>query len=242
MDAKVRLYVDQPLGMGQAVAVGPEQANYLFAVMRLPVGANVFLFNGQDGEWIASVEDAGKKRGLLRCAVQSRPQVLPPDLWLVFSPVKKDRTNFIVEKAVELGVRRVMPVQSRFTNAERWRQDKQVAHAVEAAEQCGATFVPEIAEVQSLDRALAGWSEDRVLFWADETLSRQDAVSMPVLAAKTPSAILIGPEGGFSDEEKAKLRGLPFIRPMRLGPRILRAETAAIAAIVLWQQNFGDWQ
>lgn len=242
MDAKVRLFVDQPLGMGQAVAVGPEQANYLFAVMRLPVGANVLLFNGQDGEWIASVEDAGKKRGLMRCVAQARPQVLPPDLWLVFSPVKKDRTNFIVEKAVELGVRRVIPVQTRFTNSERWRQDKQVAHAVEAAEQCGATFVPEIADIQTLDRLLSGWNEERVLFWADETLSREAAGTMPELAAHTPSAILIGPEGGFSDEEKAKLRALSFIRPMRLGPRILRAETAAIAAIVLWQQNFGDWQ
>ncbi|WP_435259960.1 16S rRNA (uracil(1498)-N(3))-methyltransferase [Thioclava sp. FR2] len=242
MDAKVRLFVDQPLGMGQAVAVGPEQANYLFAVMRLPVGANVLLFNGQDGEWIASVEDAGKKRGLLRCVSQARPQLLPPDLWLVFSPVKKDRTNFIVEKAVELGVRRVIPVQTRFTNSERWRQDKQVAHAVEAAEQCGATFVPEIADIQTLDRLLSGWNENRVLFWADETLSREAAGIMPELAAHTRSAILIGPEGGFSDEEKAKLRALSFIRPMRLGPRILRAETAAIAAIVLWQQNFGDWR
>jgi 16S rRNA (uracil1498-N3)-methyltransferase len=207
MDAKVRLYVDQPLGPGQAVALGPEQATYLFAVMRLPVGAGVLVFNGQSGEWLARVEDAGKRRGLLLCLEQTRPQVSPPDLWLVFSPVKKERTNFIVEKAVELGVARVLPVTTRFTNSERWRQDKQTAHAIEAAEQCGATHVPQVDDIQPLDRLLAGWPEVRLLFWADESLARDDdgADGTPV-APGTPAAILIGPEGGFSDEEKAKLR------------------------------------
>lgn len=244
MDAKVRLYVDQPLGMGQAVAVGPDQANYLFAVMRLAPGAAVMLFNGQDGEWLAHVEDAGKRRGVLRCAQQTRPQEMPPDLWLVFSPVKKDRTAFIVEKAVELGVRRVVPVQTRFTNAERWRQDKQVAHAVEAAEQCGATFVPEVGDVQPLDRVLAGWPEGRLLFWADESLAAGDhgaRAGIGTVERGTPAALLIGPEGGFAEAEKDRLRGLPFVRPLRLGPRILRAETAALAAIVVWQQACGDW-
>lgn len=241
MDAKVRLYVDQPLGAGQAVAVGPEQANYLFAVMRLPVGAAVLLFNGREGEWRAVVQDAGKKRGLLLCETQTRPQAAPPDLWLIFSPVKKERTNFIVEKAVELGVRRVMPVQTRFTNSERWRQDKQVAHAIEAAEQCGATHVPDVAEIQTLDRVLVGWPADRLLFWADESLADGGADGIGPAARGHPAAILIGPEGGFSEEEKQRLRALPFVRPMRLGPRILRAETAAIAALVLWQQACGDW-
>lgn len=245
MDAKVRLYVDQPLGKGQAVAVGPDQASYLFAVMRLPVGAGVALFNGRDGEWLARVEDAGKKRGALRCETPLRPQTLPPDLWLIFAPVKKDRTAFIVEKAVELGVSRIIPVQTRFTNAERWRQDKQVAHAIEAAEQCGATYVPQVTDIQPLEKVLAGWPGDRVLFWADETLARSDAEDradqMGNVARGTPSAVLIGPEGGFSDAEKAALRDLPKVRPLRLGPRILRAETAAIAALVIWQQTCGDW-
>ena len=236
----VRLYVDQPLGAGQAVAVGPEQANYLFAVMRLAVGAEVLLFNGRDGEWRAVVQDAGKRRGALLCQHQTRPQSLPPDVWLIFSPIKKDRTNFIVEKAVELGARRVLPVQSRFTNSERWRQDKQVAHAIEAAEQCGATFVPDVAEMQPLDRVLATWPEGRLLFWADETLAR-DGMGAHALEKGVPAAILIGPEGGFSDEEKTRLRALPFVRPLRLGPRILRAETAAVAAMVIWQQACGDW-
>ena len=242
MDAKVRLYVEQPLGQGQAVAVGPEQANYLFSVMRLPVGAGVLLFNGRDGEWLARVQDAGKRRGAMVCEAQTRPQSVPPDLWLLFSPVRKERTNFIVEKAVELGVARVMPVVTRFTQSERWRQDKQRSHAIEAAEQCGATYVPDVADVQPLDRVIATWPEGRVLFWADETRAGPGADLAGLVAPGTPSALLIGPEGGFSDDEKTRLRGLPFVRPMSLGPRILRAETAAMAAIVLWQQAFGDWQ
>jgi 16S rRNA (uracil1498-N3)-methyltransferase len=130
---KVRLYVDQPLGTGQAVALGPEAANYLFNVMRLAPGAHVALFNGRDGEWQAEVVEAGKRQGIALCQTQTAPQVMPPDLWLMFTPVKKDRTAFIVEKAVELGVARLMPVATRHMNSERWRVDKQTAHAVEAA-------------------------------------------------------------------------------------------------------------
>ena len=242
MDAKVRLYVDQPLGAGQAVAVGPEQANYLFAVMRMAVGDAVLLFNGRDGEWLARVQDAGKRRGALVCQAQTRPLLPPPDLWLLFSPVRKERTHFIVEKAVELGVARLLPVTTRYTNSERWRQDKHLAHAIEAAEQCGATSVPEVGDVQPLDRVLTGWPEGRVLIWADEALAGRSAALTGSVAPGMPSAILVGPEGGFSDDEKARLRGLPFVRPVSLGPRILRAETAAIAALVLWQTAAGDWR
>ena len=244
MDAKVRLYVEQALGPGQAVAVGPEQASYLFSVMRLPVGAGVLLFNGRDGEWLARVEDAGKRRGAMVCETQTKVQGHPPDLWLIFSPIKKERTNFIVEKAVELGAARLMPVAMRFTQSERWRQDKQLAHAVEAAEQCGATFVPDVADIQPLDRVLAAWPGGRVLFWADESMVAGEGAREPMapVAPGTPSAVLIGPEGGFSDDEKARLRAAPFVRPLSLGPRILRAETAAIAALVLWQKAYGDWR
>ena len=242
MDAKVRLYVDQPLGAGQAVAVGPEQATYLFAVMRLPVGAAVLLFNGRDGEWLARVVDAGKRRGALLCEAQTKALQLPPDLWLLFSPVRKERTHFIVEKAVELGVARLVPVTTRFTQGERWRQDKHLAHAIEAAEQCGATCVPDVGEVQTLERVLAGWPADRALLWADEALSGRSSALTGGIVPGGPAAILVGPEGGFSDEEKARLRGLPFVRPISLGPRILRAETAAVAALVLWQAAAGDWR
>jgi 16S rRNA (uracil1498-N3)-methyltransferase len=237
---KVRLYVDQPLGAGQAVALGPEAANYLFNVMRLGRGAHVALFNGRDGEWQAEVAEAGKRQGIAVCQAETAPQVMPPDLWLMFSPVKKDRTAFIVEKAVELGVARLKPVATRHMNSERWRVDKQTAHAVEAAEQCGATFVPEVDDLQPLDRVLSHWPEGRRLYWADETLAKASSTPAAVIAG--PAAILIGPEGGFSEEEKTRLRALSFVRPLALGPRILRAETAALAALVLWQSTVGDWQ
>jgi 16S rRNA (uracil1498-N3)-methyltransferase len=237
---KVRLYVDQPLGTGQAVALGPEAANYLFNVMRLARGAHVALFNGRDGEWQGEVVEAGKRQGIALCQTQTAPQVMPPDLWLLFTPVKKDRTAFIVEKAVELGVARLMPVATRHMNSERWRVDKQTAHAVEAAEQCGATFVPAVDDLQPLDRVVSQWPEDRTLYWADETLAKGSLTPAAVIAG--PAAILIGPEGGFSEDEKTRLRALPFVRPLALGPRILRAETAALAALVLWQSTVGDWR
>lgn len=238
--AKVRLYVDQPLAAGQPVAVSADQANYLFNVMRLGAGAAVALFNGRDGEWLARVEQAGKRGGILRPEVQAAPLRLPPDLWLLFAPVKKARTDFIVEKAVELGVARLQPVQTRRTQGDRIRADKMRAHAIEAAEQCGATFVPEVAEMAPLDRLLAGWPGGRRLLWADEGLAGTAAgfAALP----PGPWAILIGPEGGFAPEERERLARLPQVTAVSLGPRILRAETAAVAAMTLWQAHLGDWR
>jgi len=239
--AKIRLYVDQPLAAGQPVAVGADQANYLFNVMRLQPGAAVALFNGRDGEWLARVEQAGKRAGILRAEAHSAPLMLPPDLWLLFAPIKKARTDFIVEKAVEMGVARILPVQTRHTNSERIRQDRLQAHAVEAAEQCGATFVPEVAELVALDRLLAGWPAERRILWADETLAGARA-ALEGQPKGQPWAILIGPEGGFSADEQKRLRALPAVVPVALGPRILRADTAAVAALTLWQTVLGDWQ
>ena len=239
--AKVRLYVDQPLAPGQAVALNGDQAHYLFAVMRLAVGARVALFNGRDGEWQARIAEAGKRGGLALCEECSAPLQLPPDLWLMFAPIKKARTDFIVEKAVELGAARILPVQTRHTNSERIRQDRLQAHAVEAAEQCGATFVPEVAELAALDRLLAGWPPERRLLWADETLAGARA-ALEGQPKGQPWAILIGPEGGFSADEQQRLRALPAVVPVALGPRILRADTAAVAALTLWQTVLGDWQ
>ena len=235
--AKIRLCVDHPLGPGQSVPLTEAQAHYLFGVMRLGVGGPVLLFNGRDGEWLGRVAEAGKRRGALVCEGQARAQDMPPDLWLLFAPLKKARTDFVVEKAVELGVRRIVPVQTDFTNADRVRRDKMIAHAVEAAEQCGAMTVPEVAEVQPLAKVLAGWSKERALIFADEGMDSATATMPPA-----PAAILIGPEGGFSDAERMRLRALPFVSPVPLGPRILRAETAAVAAVTLWQAAQGDWR
>ena len=248
MDAKVRLYVDQPLAQGQAVALSQDQAHYLFSVMRLAPGAVVAVFNGRDGEWRAEVAEAGKRGGLLICDRQTRPLRMPPDLWLLFAPIKKARTDFIVEKAVEMGARRIQPVQTRHTNSERIRQDRLQAHAVEAAEQCGGTFVPEVADLVALDRLLAGWPADRRILWCDESLVGAAQLLAggleggPEGAEPGPWAILIGPEGGFSEAEKARLRAMPQVSAVSLGPRILRADTAAVAALALWQASLGDWR
>jgi 16S rRNA (uracil1498-N3)-methyltransferase len=238
-EAKIRLYVDQALAAGQPVALNADQANYLFNVMRLSRGALVAVFNGRDGEWLARVAEAGKRGGILISEKQTAPLHLPPDIWLIFAPIKKARTDFIVEKAVELGAARVMPVQTRHTNSERIRQDRLQAHAVEAAEQCGATFVPEVTDLVSLDKLLTGFPADRKLLWCDEAMVGQaPALSGPRGGAW---AILIGPEGGFSADEQIRLRALQQVVPLALGPRILRADTAAVAALTLWQTALGDW-
>ena len=227
------------MGEGQTVPLTRDQAHYLFGVMRLTPGTLLSLINGRDGEWDAEVLDAGKKGGALICRAQTRALQAPPDLWLLFAPIRKERTAFIVEKAVEMGAARIMPVQSDFTqSANRIRQDKLQAHAVEAAEQCGGTFVPPVEDLARLDRVLADWPADRQLMFCDEALIG-DPVGLPDLPG--PWAILIGPEGGFSPAERDKLRSLHFAHPVSLGPRILRADTAAVAALTIWQQALGDW-
>jgi 16S rRNA (uracil1498-N3)-methyltransferase len=239
--AKIRLYVEHPLGQGQTVPLSRDQAHYLFAVMRLGVEAEVLLFNGRDGEWRARVVEATKRGGLLRAEERARDLQMPPDLWLLFAPIKKARTDFIVEKAAEMGARRICPVQTDFTNAERIRQDRLQAHAVEAAEQCGGTFVPEVCALQKLGPVLANWPKDRQLMFCDEALAGRSSALTGGLATG-PWAILIGPEGGFSEAERGRLQALPFSHTISLGPRILRADTAAVAAMTVWQQAMGDWQ
>ena len=239
MTAKVRLFVEHPLGAGQPVPLTRDQAHYLFSVMRMSAGGRVLLFNGSDGEWLAEITEAGKKAGTATCEAQTRPQAMPPDLWLLFAPIKKARTDFIVEKAVELGVRRIVPVQTRFTNSERIRQDRLQAHALEAAEQCGALFVPEVTELHRLDRLIDDWPGDRGLLFCDEAEAGSRAATLAGTPA--PAAVLVGPEGGFSDAERARLGDMAQTRVIALGPRILRADTAAVAALTAVQLAWGDW-
>ncbi|WP_420005112.1 16S rRNA (uracil(1498)-N(3))-methyltransferase [Arenibacterium sp. LLYu02] len=242
MSAKVRLYVDHPLGAGQTVPLDRDQAHYLFGVMRLEAGARVALFNGLEGEWQAEVAEAGKRGGALTCVEQSKPLQLPPDLWLIFAPIKKARTDFIVEKATEMGAARIMPVATDFTNSERIRQDRLQAHAVEAAEQCGGTFVPEVAELQKLSTLLDLWPAERQLMFCDEAeVGQRLFLNVPQGETAGPWAILIGPEGGFSEGERKRLHKMEQAHVVSLGPRILRADTAAVAALTLWQHSLGDW-
>jgi 16S rRNA (uracil1498-N3)-methyltransferase len=237
--ARVRLHVGAPLGAGQPVPLAPEQAHYLFAVMRLGPGDAVAVFNGRDGEFLARVLAADRRGGTLLAEAALRPPQPPPDLWLLFAPLKKARTDFVVEKAVELGAARILPVMTERTNAERVRPDRLRTRAVEAAEQCGAVHVAEVAEPAPLGQVLAGWDGGRRLWWCDAALA---AAAGPPAFAPGPAAILIGPEGGLAPAERARLAALPWAAPVRLGPRILRAETAAVAALALWQVAAGDWR
>lgn len=237
--AKIRLFIDHPLAQGQGVALTPDQAHYLASVMRQGAGDELLAFNGRDGEWLARIERLAKRGGDLVALRQTAAQRNPPDLWLLFAPIKKARTDFIVEKAAEMGAARIVPVQTDHTNSERIRQDRLQAHAVEAAEQCGGTFVPEVAELTPLGRLLDGWDPARRILWADEALAGPAAT----LAAlpRGPWAILIGPEGGWSESERTRLGALAHVTRVSLGPRILRADTAAVASLALWQAALGDW-
>ncbi|MCX7558777.1 16S rRNA (uracil(1498)-N(3))-methyltransferase [Sulfitobacter sp. F26204] len=239
MSAKIRLYVEHPLGVGQSVPLEKGQAHYLFGVMRLVVGSQVLLFNGKDGEWRSEIVQSGKRGGVLACVERTQPLQMPPDLWLLFAPIKKARTDFIVEKATEMGAARIVPVMTEFTNAGRVQRDRLQAHAVEAAEQCGGTFVPEVAEAVKIGRLLDNWDVSRRIMFCDETLAGGSGV-LPELDG--PWAILIGPEGGFSGRERTRLHKAEFTDAVTLGPRILRADTAAVAAMTVWQQRLGDWR
>jgi 16S rRNA (uracil1498-N3)-methyltransferase len=240
---KIRLFVRSDLGLGAEVPLEAEQAHYLFNVMRLGLDAPVTIFNGRDGEWFARVTRTGRNGGALAVFAEGAPQRRPPDLTLLFAPIKKARTDFIVEKATELGCARIQPVFTRHTNSERLRLDRLRAHAVEAAEQCGETHVPELVEPMKLDKLLDGWDPARRLMFCDEArVARPAREALGAVAPGDPWAILIGPEGGFAEEEVARLRALPYVLCVTLGPRVLRADTAACAAIALWQSVLGDWR
>jgi len=236
----IRLYVDQPLAAGPALAVAPEQAHYLTTVMRLKAGDELALFNGRDGEWRARIAAAGKRGCQLEVLARTRPPALGPDLDLVVALVKRARLETIVEKAAELGARRVRLAITERTNAERTNVGRLSAIATEAAEQTGRLDVPEVIEPAKLDRLLADWPAERRLMFCDEAGEAPPALEALAGRVTGPWAVLIGPEGGFSAKERAAIRSHPAAVPVSLGPRILRADTAAIAALTLWQAALGD--
>lgn len=232
-----RLFVRTRLGAGAAVALDVAQANYLGNVMRLGVGEHVLLFDGASGEWIARIAEAGRKRMTLMVEDRTRQQEAVPDLWLAFAPVKRAQTDWLVEKATELGIARLLPVTTRRTIVERVKLERLHSIAIEAAEQCHRTTVPEIDEPQPLDAFLKA-AADRTLYFADENGGEPAASAFK----PGPATILTGPEGGFTDEERAAIRARPQAIAISLGPRILRAETAALAAVTTYMALAGDWR
>lgn len=228
-----RLFVADALTVGAMISLPPPQSHYLGSVMRRQPGDMVRLFNGRDGEWAARVTAAAKKAVTLVAEFQSARQEIVPDLWLCAAPLKKGRIDWLVEKACELGVARLALVTTQRTVVDKPNLERLTAHMVEAAEQCGRTAVPELAAPVSLDRLLRDWPPGRPLIFADETGGEGQAATMAKLPA--PAAILIGPEGGFTVQERAAIRAHPAAVPISLGPRILRADTAALAAVAVWQ-------
>ncbi|MDR3435938.1 16S rRNA (uracil(1498)-N(3))-methyltransferase [Telmatospirillum sp.] len=239
---KVRLFVDVPLAVGAPVALEQSQAHYLLHVMRAEIGTPVALFNGQDGEWAARLTATSKRGATLVADRQLRLQQPEPDLWLLFAPVKRARIDIIVEKATELGVSALFPVFTRHTAMTRVNEERLRAIAQEAAEQCERLSVPTVQTAGPLDGLLAGWQGDRRLILLDEGGGGRPIAE--ALAGQTggPAAILVGPEGGFAKSELDALRRLSFACPVGLGPRILRADTAVIAALSCYQAMCGDWR
>ena len=233
-----RLYVETPLAASVQVELDAAQANYLGNVMRLKEGSQLLLFDGMSGEWLAEVAEAGRKRMRLIVRAPTKPQEAVPDLWLAFAPVKKGRVDWLVEKAVELGVARLLPVVTRRTVVDKLNLDRMRAHIIEAAEQCGRTALADIDEPVRLETFLKTRDPKRTLYFADETGGAPASLSFE----PGPAMVLIGPEGGFTPEEAQTIRDAPNAIAISLGPRILRAETAALAAIAAWMGNAGDWR
>jgi 16S rRNA (uracil1498-N3)-methyltransferase len=242
-----RLYVEAPLAAGAGFPLDRGQTNYLLNVLRRKTGDPVLVFNGRDGEWRARLDAVGRKGAKLVLDEQSRPQTMPGDLHYLFAPLKQARLDYLVQKAVELGVSRLVPVLTRHGQIARVNLDRMRANAVEAAEQCGILNVPEIAGPVALDRLLKKWVPDRLMVFCDEEAPVHDPVALLEQARDTtPPAlavtVLVGPEGGFAEDERAALRKLPNLVRLSLGPRILRADTAAVAVLTLVQAILGDWR
>lgn len=237
----IRLFVPNALSAGTGVVPTVDQSRYLTQVMRLAIGAEILLFNGRDGEWRGTIVEATKRGCLLKADEQTRPMEIGPDLDLIIAMVKRSRVETIVEKAAELGARRVRLTMTRRTNVDFVKLARLDAIAMEAAEQTGRLDVPEVLDPEKLDKILDGWDPARRLVFCDEGGDAKPALQA-LAGTGDPAAILIGPEGGFAPEERERLRGLSFVTPVSLGPRILRADTAAISAMTLWQAAAGDWR
>lgn len=237
-----RLFVKAPLRDGGEIEPTPDQAHYLLNVLRLRPGERIFVFNGEDGEWVAELTAMSRKKAKLRLVEQARPQGAGPDLHYLFAPLKRARLDYMAQKATEMGASVLRPVITRRTVAERVRVDRLLANAIEAAEQCGILRVPEVAEPADLSKVLDAWDEERLLIFADEAASHASPLATLAVQRPRPLAVLVGPEGGFDSDERASLLNRPFVCPISLGPRVMRADTAAVAALALVNAVLGDWR
>jgi len=238
-----RLYVDAPLRPGAEVALDRDAANYLFNVLRLEPGNGVLLFNGRDGEWRSAVATAGKRGGVLSVVAQTRPQPAHGTVALLFAPLKHARLDYMVQKAVEMGAARIQPVLTRHTQVARVNIERMRANVVEAAQQCGVLALAEVGEPAALDRIIASLGADALVVFCDEDVEIGDpAAALRAAPPHASVALVIGPEGGFSAEERAMLLKRGNVVRLSLGPRILRADTAAVAALALVQTVLGDWR
>lgn len=236
-----RLFVEGPLAEGIVLPLAREQANYLLNVLRLKEGDPVLLFNGRDGEWQAAISPAGRKSAVLAVVSRTRAQTRVPDIHYLFAPLKHARLDYMAQKAVEMGAGRLVPVITRRTQVSRLNLERLRANAIEAAEQCGILTIPEITPEVRLDAALSALEPERLLVFCDEDAPVADPIAALSACSKGPVAVLIGPEGGFDEAERATLLRRPHLLRLSLGPRILRADTAAVAALALVQARLGDW-
>ena len=236
-----RLFVTGDLLSGTSLTIEGQKAHYIVNVLRMAEGAELLVFNGRHGEWRARLAARSKKSATLTLAEQTRPQPPLPDLVYCFAPLKQGRLDYLVQKAVEMGAGVLQPMITQHTQVARIGADRIEANAVEAAEQCGVLTIPETREAVRLERLLAGWPPDRRLIFCDEDASTNNPLPALSAIAERKLGLLVGPEGGFSEDERRQLRALPFVTAIPLGPRILRADTAAVAALALIQATIGDW-
>lgn len=236
-----RLFVNDALSAGVEIALPTQQSHYLSNVLRMREGGEVLVFNGSDGEWLASINEVAKKSVRLAVREQTRLQPTVPDLLYCFAPIKAGRLDYMVQKAVEMGAGALQPVITQHTQVPKIGVDRLQANALEAAEQCGILAVPRVREAVKLDRLLADWDEDRALIFCDESAAGDNPVNSLESVKGSKLALIVGPEGGFSETERKQLHALPFVTAIPLGPRILRADTAAVAALAVIQATVGDW-
>jgi len=237
-----RLYCEQTLSAHSELTLSREASHYLVTVLRSGDGATVRLFNAIDGEWQCSISQANRKAAFVTCDERLREVKLPPDIDYLFAPLKSARLDYLTQKATEMGARQIRPVITRYTIADKVNLDRMRANAIEAAEQCNMVYVPDVAEPEKLSQVLANWPDGRTLVFCDERADQANPVDALKQVKLGPLAVLLGPEGGFSEEERDMILSVPDVVALSLGPRIMRADTAAVAVLALVQSVLGDWR